>query len=95
MSRNRKTSKIRASLHTLDSEDTSGNQQNKKKERNLTHGDIATMRHKLQQNRDKIYKINSLQRKLNLLRQKIEESNESDPGFKEQFVKSMLPMLTQ
>lgn len=59
VSRNRKTSRMRASVHTLDSEDAK-KAERRHRERNLTHGDIATMKQKLQQNRDKIYKINSL-----------------------------------
>ena len=94
ISRNRKTSRLRASVHTLDSEDPKKTER-RHRERNLTHGDIATMKQKLQQNRDKIYKINSLQRKLTHIRSKIDESNEADPEFKKLFVKSMIPMLTQ
>mmetsp|Transcript_362 Transcript_362/g.537 ORF Transcript_362/g.537 Transcript_362/m.537 type:complete len:87 (-) Transcript_362:2014-2274(-) len=66
-----------------------------KPKNSLTHGDIANMKMKLRQNRDKINKIDSLQRKLNYLKHKIDESNEVDPGFKQLFVKSMLPMLTE
>ena len=84
---------MRASVHTLDSEDAK-KAERRQRERNLTHGDIATMKQKLQQNRDKIYKINSLQRKLTHIRTKIDESNEADPEFKKLFVKSMIPMLT-
>jgi len=40
----------------------------------------------MQQNRDKIYKIETLQRKLTHVKQMIEEHTTRDPGFKTLFV---------
>jgi hypothetical protein len=52
-----------------------------------TPAEIASKKQKLQQNRDKIFKIETLQRKLNHVKQMIEQHTTRDPGFKNLFVK--------